>query len=150
MNIFYTLSLVICHEVRKSEFGNPSSVDFQEGRLIRYVRGGGRGAFAPADLNEVFCGTVYVVSFEGLTRLPGTRAHIFHRKGADMAKYTASIDEDTRQRILSLPKGVHFSAFMRRAIIALVEELEKDPDLEPDDFIISRSGLKDGPDRARK
>ena len=56
-----------------------------------------------------------------------------------MAKYTASIDEDTRQRILALPKGVHFSAFMRRAIAVFVEELEKDPDLEPGDFIITRS-----------
>jgi len=56
-----------------------------------------------------------------------------------MAKYTASIDEDTRQRILALPKGVHFSAFMRRAIEVFVEELEKNPDLEPEDFIISLS-----------
>ena len=56
-----------------------------------------------------------------------------------MAKYTASIDEDTRQRILALPKGVHFSAFMRRAIAVFVDELEKDPDLEPEDFIITRS-----------
>ena len=56
-----------------------------------------------------------------------------------MAKYTASIDEDTRQRILALPKGVHFSAFMRRAIVFFVEELEKDPHLEPGDFVITRS-----------
>ena len=56
-----------------------------------------------------------------------------------MAKYTASIDENTRQRILALPKGVHFSAFMRRAIAVFVEELEKEPDLEPEDFIISLS-----------
>ncbi|HXX53280.1 MAG TPA: hypothetical protein VEI28_01775 [Thermodesulfovibrionales bacterium] len=56
-----------------------------------------------------------------------------------MAKYTASIDEDTRQRILALPKGVRFSAFMRRAIAFFVEELEKDPSLEPEDFTIARS-----------
>jgi N-methylhydantoinase B/oxoprolinase/acetone carboxylase alpha subunit len=55
-----------------------------------------------------------------------------------MAKYSATIDEDTRQRIIALPKGVHFSAFMRRAIAVFVEELEKDPGLEPGDFIITR------------
>jgi len=67
-----------------------------------------------------------------------------------MAKYTASIDEDTRQRIHALPRAVHFSAFMRKAIIAFVEELEKDPDLEPDDFIISRTGRKDREERVSK
>ena len=56
-----------------------------------------------------------------------------------MAKYTARIDEDTRQRILALPKGIRFSAFMRRAIAVFVEELEKDPHLEPGDFVITRS-----------
>ncbi len=60
-----------------------------------------------------------------------------------MAKYTASIDEDTRQRILALPKGIHFPAFMRKAILAFVEELEKNPDLEPGDFIITRIDRKD-------
>jgi hypothetical protein len=60
-----------------------------------------------------------------------------------MAKYTASIDEDTRQRILALPKGVHFSAFMRKAIMVFVQELEKDHELEPDDFIIARTARKD-------
>jgi hypothetical protein len=67
-----------------------------------------------------------------------------------MAKYTASIDENTRQRILALPKGIHFSAFMRKAIIAFIEELENDPDLEPDDFNIVRTGLKGGRDNTRK
>ncbi len=60
-----------------------------------------------------------------------------------MAKYTAKIDEDTRQRILALPKGVHFSAFMRKAIMVFVEELEKDPELEPENFIITRTARKD-------
>jgi hypothetical protein len=46
-----------------------------------------------------------------------------------MAKYTASIDEDTRQRILALPKGIHFPAFMRKAVTIFVEKLEKDPNL---------------------
>lgn len=64
-----------------------------------------------------------------------------------MAKYTASIDEDTRQRILALPKGVHFSAFMRRAIAVFVEELEKDPALEPGDFIITRAPEKSPTDK---
>ena len=73
----------------------------------------------------------------------------FHYIGADMAKYTASIDENTRQRILALPKGVHFSAFMRRAIAVFVEELEKDPGLEPEDFTISRSSGSGVPDKRR-
>ncbi len=64
-----------------------------------------------------------------------------------MAKYTATIDEDTRQRILALPKGVHFSAFMRKAITVFVEEIEKDPDLEPGDFIITRTARGDEPDK---
>jgi hypothetical protein len=60
-----------------------------------------------------------------------------------MAKYTATIDEDTRQRILALPGRVHFSAFMRKAIAAFVEELEKNPDLGPEDFIITCTARKD-------
>jgi hypothetical protein len=67
-----------------------------------------------------------------------------------MAKYTAKIDEDTRQRILALPKGIHFSAFMRKAITVFVEELEKDPDLEPENFIITLTARKDVSDRKRK
>jgi len=67
-----------------------------------------------------------------------------------MAKYTAAIDEDTRQRILALPGRVHFSAFMRKAITVFVEELEKDPDLEPGDFVISRTARKDISDKKRK
>jgi hypothetical protein len=67
-----------------------------------------------------------------------------------MAKYTATIDEDTRQRILALPKGVHFSAFMRKAINVFLEELEKDPNLEPENFIITRTATKDVSDRKRK
>jgi len=61
-----------------------------------------------------------------------------------MAKYTATIDEDTRQRILALPRGINFSAFMRKAISVFVEELEKNPDLKPENFIISHSPRKDG------
>lgn len=67
-----------------------------------------------------------------------------------MAKYTAPIDEDTRQRILALPKGIHFSSFMRKAITVFVEELEKDPDLQPENFIITVSARKDVSDRKRK
>ena len=67
-----------------------------------------------------------------------------------MAKYTAPIDEDTRQRIHALPKGVHFSAFMRKAITVFVEELEKDPDLQPENFIITVSERKDASDRKRR
>ncbi len=67
-----------------------------------------------------------------------------------MAKYTTTIDEDTRQRILALPKGVHFSSFIRKAITVFLEELEKDPDLEPGNFVITRIAGKDISDRRRK
>jgi len=67
-----------------------------------------------------------------------------------MAKYTASIDENTRQRILALPKGVHFSEFMRKAIAVFVEELEKDPDLEPENFQITVTAQKDRTANRRK
>ena len=67
-----------------------------------------------------------------------------------MAKFTATVDEDTRQRILALPKGVHFSAFMRKAMSIFVEELEKDPDLEPENFVITVTERKDKTKRRRK
>lgn len=60
-----------------------------------------------------------------------------------MAKYTATIDEDTRQRILALPKGVKFSAFMRKAIRVFLKELEQNPDLQPDNFVITTSARTD-------
>jgi hypothetical protein len=56
-----------------------------------------------------------------------------------MAKYTATIDEDTRQRIQALPGRVYVSASMRKAITIFVEELEKDPDLLPASFIIAHT-----------
>ena len=67
-----------------------------------------------------------------------------------MAKYTASIDEKTRQRILALPKEIHFATFMRKAIAVLVQELEKDPELQPENIIITRIPRKDASDRKRK
>jgi hypothetical protein len=67
-----------------------------------------------------------------------------------MAKYTATIDEDMRQRILALPKGIHFPAFMRKAISVFVEELEKEPDLLPENFMITVTARKDISDRKRK
>jgi hypothetical protein len=66
-----------------------------------------------------------------------------------MAKYTATIDEDTRQRILALPKGIHFSAFMRKAISVFIEELENDPDLQPENFIITHTARKDVSDKKK-
>jgi len=60
-----------------------------------------------------------------------------------MAKYTASIDEDTRQRIHALPRRIKFATFMRKAINAFVEELEKDPELLPENFVISVTARKD-------
>ncbi|RPI37032.1 MAG: PAS domain S-box protein [Nitrospiraceae bacterium] len=56
-----------------------------------------------------------------------------------MAKYTAAIDEDTRKRIQALPGRVHFPAFMQKAITAFIGELEKNPDLRPEDFIITHT-----------
>ena len=64
-----------------------------------------------------------------------------------MAKYTATIDEGTRQRIHALPRRVNFSAFMRKAITIFVEELEKNPDIEPDDFIITHTAGTNPPHR---
>ncbi len=67
-----------------------------------------------------------------------------------MAKYTATIDEDTRQRILALPRSIHFSTFMRKAITIFVEELEKNPDLLPENFIITHTARKDTADKEGK
>ncbi len=67
-----------------------------------------------------------------------------------MAKYTATIDEDTRQRIHALPRQVHFSAFIRKAISVFVDELEKNPELEPGNFIITVSARKDPSDKNKK
>lgn len=59
-----------------------------------------------------------------------------------MAKYTAPISEDLRQRILALPRGVKFPAFIERAIALFLEELEKDPELTPEDFVLARTERK--------
>ncbi len=67
-----------------------------------------------------------------------------------MAKYTATIDEDIRQRIHALPRNLHFSAFIRRAITIFVDELEKNPELEPGNFIITVSARKDPSDKKKK
>ena len=67
-----------------------------------------------------------------------------------MAKYSATIDENTRQRILGLPRRANFSALMRKAITVFVGELEKDPDLQPENFTITRTVRKDAPDRKGK
>ena len=67
-----------------------------------------------------------------------------------MAKYTAPIDEDTRQRIHALPGRVKFSAFMRKAIAVFVEQLEKNPDLQPENFVITVTAAKDASDKKRK
>ncbi len=64
-----------------------------------------------------------------------------------MAKYSATIEEDTRQRILALPRGVHFSAFIRKAITVFVEELEKEPGLKPENFVITRTAGKNSTDK---
>ncbi len=67
-----------------------------------------------------------------------------------MAKYSVTIDEDTRQRIHALPRNIHFSAFIRKAITIFVEELEKNPELEPGNFIITVSARKDPSDKKKK
>jgi hypothetical protein len=66
-----------------------------------------------------------------------------------MAKYSVTIDEDTRQRIHSLHKGVNFSAFMRKAINIFVEKLENNPELEPENFIITTTAQKDASDKRK-
>lgn len=60
-----------------------------------------------------------------------------------MAKYTALIEEEIRQRIIELPKGVKFSHFMKKAITVFVEELEKNPNLKPENFVITVTERKD-------
>ena len=50
----------------------------------------------------------------------------------------------------SVPKRGKFSAFMKKAIIIFIEELEKDPDLKPENFIITRTARKDVSDKKRK
>ncbi len=60
-----------------------------------------------------------------------------------MAKYTALISEPLRQRIHSLPKGVKFANFMEKAMESFVAELENNPDLTPDNFVITVSARKD-------
>ncbi len=67
-----------------------------------------------------------------------------------MAKYTATIDEATRQRIHALLGRVRFSAFMRKAITIFVGELEKNPDLLPENFIITHTARKDAMDKNGK
>ena len=67
-----------------------------------------------------------------------------------MAKYTATISEDTRQRIHALPRHLHFSDFIRKAITVFVEELEKNPELEPENFIITVSARKDPSDKKKR
>jgi hypothetical protein len=67
-----------------------------------------------------------------------------------MAKYTAPIDEDTRQRIHALPGKVKFSAFMRKAIEILVQELEQNPDLQPENIVITVTARKDASYTKRK
>lgn len=61
-----------------------------------------------------------------------------------MAKYTAPISEKLRQRILGLPRGVKFGDFMEKAMLTFVAELEKNPDLTPDNFSITMIDRKDG------
>jgi len=67
-----------------------------------------------------------------------------------MAKYTASIDEDTRQRIQALPGRIHFADYMKKAIAIFVEELEKNPDLGPENFTITVTARKDPGGKKRK
>lgn len=67
-----------------------------------------------------------------------------------MAKYTTTIGEDTRQRIHELPRGVKFAEFIRKAIDIFAEELEKDPDLKPENFIITKTAQKDPSGKKRK
>jgi hypothetical protein len=49
--------------------------------------------------------------------------------------------------VAEAPKRIHFSAFMRKAITIFVEELEKNPALRPEDFIITQTAQKDTADK---
>ena len=60
-----------------------------------------------------------------------------------MAKYTTTISEDTRQKIHALHRKRNISDFIKKAIDIFVEELEKNPELEPENFIITVSARKD-------
>ena len=66
-----------------------------------------------------------------------------------MAKFTTTISEDTRQRIHALQRKKSISDFVRKAINVFLEELEKNPALEPENFIITVSARTDrsGKDR---
>jgi len=48
-----------------------------------------------------------------------------------------------------LPRGVKFPAFMERAITLFVEELEKDPELTPEDFMLARTERKATPGKKK-
>ncbi len=61
-----------------------------------------------------------------------------------MAKYTTTISEDTRQRIHALQRQLRFSNFVRKAINSFLDELEKNPELEPENFIITVSASSRG------
>ena len=67
-----------------------------------------------------------------------------------MAKHTTTISEDTRQRILALQRKRSISDFVRKAINVFLEELEKNPELEPGNFIITVSARKDRSDKYRE
>ncbi len=67
-----------------------------------------------------------------------------------MAKYTATIDEDARQRIQALPGRMSSWAFMRNASTIFVEEPEKNPDLRTEDFSITHTARKDTADKKGK
>ena len=67
-----------------------------------------------------------------------------------MAKFTTTISEDTRQRIQALQRKKSISDFVRKAINIFVEELEKNPELEPGNFLITVSARKDPSDKYRE
>jgi hypothetical protein len=48
-----------------------------------------------------------------------------------MAKYTATVDEDRRQRMHALPGRVHLPGLHAKGDHCLCQELEKNPDLWP-------------------
>ncbi|HAM51451.1 MAG TPA: hypothetical protein DCP92_12465 [Nitrospiraceae bacterium] len=66
-----------------------------------------------------------------------------------MAKYMATIDEDTRQRIQALPGHISLLVFMRKALTVFVEELEENPDFRPKDFIITPTARQGAANKKR-
>lgn len=96
----------------------------------------------PSNVNQICVILLEVLFLESISEIRAEELPS-NIQGADMAKYTATISEDLRQRIHALPRSTHFSDFMKKAITVFVEELEQNPELSPENFIITVTARKD-------